>query len=106
MKTLFASKSLAEWREILARQEGQWDVVQHAGEMQHDCQVLANRYMQPVAHPDGRTLNMVSVPIQFDGEPLATARAPDVGEHSEAILADLGLDEQAVLDLKIAGVVF
>jgi crotonobetainyl-CoA:carnitine CoA-transferase CaiB-like acyl-CoA transferase len=106
LEALFASRPLAEWRELLSRQDGQWDVVQHVGEMKDDCQVRANGYMQPVAHPGGRALDMVSVPVQFDGAPLPTARAPDLGEHSEAILADLGLDEQAVLDLKIAGVVF
>src|SRR5689334_14672202 len=33
LKALFLSKSLAQWRDILSRQEGQWDVVQYVGEI-------------------------------------------------------------------------
>jgi crotonobetainyl-CoA:carnitine CoA-transferase CaiB-like acyl-CoA transferase len=106
LKALFASHSLAEWREILSRQDGQSDVVQHVGELGADPQVLANQYMQPVGYPDGRMLRMVSVPMQFDGKPLAASPAPELGSDSEAVLAALGYDEAAILDLKIAGVVF
>jgi crotonobetainyl-CoA:carnitine CoA-transferase CaiB-like acyl-CoA transferase len=106
LDALFAGRTLAEWRTILARQDGQWDVVQHVGELANDPQVRANRYLQPVDYGDGRSLDMVSVPIQFDGAPLRARAAPDLGADSEAVLADLGYDEQAILELKIAGVVF
>ncbi|MFC3173743.1 CaiB/BaiF CoA transferase family protein [Novosphingobium bradum] len=103
---LFASKSLAEWREILARQDGQWDVVQEVGELHEDPQVVANGYMQEVALRDGRKLKVISAPLQFDGAPLPASGAPEVGEHSDEVLAALGFDEEAILNLKIAGVVF
>lgn len=106
LKALFLGKTLAEWRAILARQEGQWDVVQHVGEIKDDCQVIANRYMQRVAHDDGRSLAMVSSPMQFDGAPLPVQLAPELGEDSDAILADLGYGEEQIIDLKIAGIVF
>jgi crotonobetainyl-CoA:carnitine CoA-transferase CaiB-like acyl-CoA transferase len=106
LDALFSSRTLKEWRAILAQQDGQWDVVQHVGELKDDAQVQANRYLQPVDYGDGRKLDMVSVPIQFDGAPLAANPAPDLGADSEAILAGLGYDQAALLDLKIAGVVF
>jgi len=103
---LFRSKTLAEWREILALQDGQWDVVQHVGELKDDAQVKANRYLQRVEYEGGRAMDMVSVPMQFDGAPLAARPAPDLGADSENILTELGYDEQRILDLKVAGVVF
>ena len=103
---LFAAKTLAEWRAILEKQDGQWDVVQHVGELKDDRQVTANGYMQSVEHADGRSLSIVSVPMQFDGAPLAARPAPGVGAHSEEILGTLGYDENAIVDLKVAGVVF
>ncbi len=106
LKALFRGKSLAQWREILALQEGQWDVVQHVGELSNDLQVQANRYMQTVRHEDGRQLQMVSTPMQFDGSPLQPAPAPQLGAHSDAILAGLGYDADEVVALKVAGVVF
>src|SRR4029453_6349480 len=49
LKALFGSKTLAEWRDILSRQDGQWDVVQHVGEIHRDQQVQAHPYFRPGA---------------------------------------------------------
>ena len=106
LKALFAAKTLAEWREILARQDGQWDVVQHVGEMKDDVQVQANDYIQRVDYGDGTTIPLVSVPMQFDGAALRAKRSPELGEGSDAILEGLGYDEDAIIDLKVQGVVF
>jgi len=106
LNAIFLAKDLAEWREVLSRQDGQWDVVQHVGELKDDRQVQANRYMQTVEHEDGSTLQMVSIPMQFDGNALPAKPAPKLGADSETILADLGYDEEKVLALKVAGVVF
>jgi crotonobetainyl-CoA:carnitine CoA-transferase CaiB-like acyl-CoA transferase len=106
LDALFATQTLAAWREILGRQDGQWEVVQHVGELKDDQQVQANGYLQPVAYADGRTLDMVSVPMQFDGAPLPARAAPQLGADSDEVLAALGYDEQAIIDLKVAGVVF
>jgi crotonobetainyl-CoA:carnitine CoA-transferase CaiB-like acyl-CoA transferase len=103
---MFATRTLAEWREILRKQEGQWDVVQNVGELKDDPQVVANRFMQEVDYGDGRSLKMVSAPMQFDGAPLTARPAPDLGVHSDEVLTSLGYDEEAIIDLKVAGVVF
>lgn len=106
LEAMFGSRTLAEWREILPRQDGQWDVVQHVGELKDDCQVQANRYMQRAEDENGRALDMVSIPFQFDGAPLPPRLAPELGADSDAILASLGLDEEQIIGLKIAGIVF
>jgi crotonobetainyl-CoA:carnitine CoA-transferase CaiB-like acyl-CoA transferase len=106
LKALFASKTLAEWRAILSAQDGQWDVVQHVGELKDDVQVQANGYIQRVDYGDGTTIPLVSVPMQFDGATLSARRSPELGDSSDAILAGLGYDEEAIIDLKVQGVVF
>jgi crotonobetainyl-CoA:carnitine CoA-transferase CaiB-like acyl-CoA transferase len=103
---IFATRPLGQWREILARQEGQWDVVQYVGELKDDPQVAANGYMQNVDYGEGRALEMVSAPLQFDGAPMPVRAAPELGAHSEEVLAELGYDDEAIIELKIAGVVF
>jgi crotonobetainyl-CoA:carnitine CoA-transferase CaiB-like acyl-CoA transferase len=103
---IFGSRSLAQWREILATQEGQWDVVQHVGELKDDRQVKANGYLQPVDYGDGRTLMMVSVPMQFDGAPLPARPAPELGADTEVILQELGYDWERIGRLKDAGTTF
>jgi crotonobetainyl-CoA:carnitine CoA-transferase CaiB-like acyl-CoA transferase len=103
---VFATRPLSQWRDILARQEGQWDVVQYVGELKDDPQVAANGYMQNVDYGDGRALDMVSAPLQFDGAPMPVRAAPELGAHSEQVLAELGYDDEAIIELKVAGVVF
>jgi crotonobetainyl-CoA:carnitine CoA-transferase CaiB-like acyl-CoA transferase len=105
VQAMFAAKSLAEWRKILPRTGGQWDVVQHVGELQSDPQVVANDYIQYL-EVDGRRLALASTPMQFDGAALSSSRAPALGADNDAVLAELGLDEAAIIDLKVQGAVF
>jgi crotonobetainyl-CoA:carnitine CoA-transferase CaiB-like acyl-CoA transferase len=106
VKALFASRTLAEWREVLARQDGQWDVVQDVGEIKDDVQARANNLLQTVDYGDGGMIPLVAVPMLFDGEALPARRSPDLGADSDAVLAGLGYDEDAIIDLKVKGVVF
>ena len=102
----FASRPLAEWRERLATQRGPWDVVQYPGELPNDVQAQANHYLQDVVCVGGRRVKMVSVPVQFDGEAMPAAPAPDVGEHSDVVLSAAGFSEEEIVNLKVAGVVW
>jgi crotonobetainyl-CoA:carnitine CoA-transferase CaiB-like acyl-CoA transferase len=106
LDALFATKPLAEWKQILALQDGQWDVVQMAGELVRDEAALANGYVQDVDYGDGRVMKMVATPVQFDRTPLAARPAPELGQHNDEVLAGLGFSEDEVLDLKVAGIIY
>ncbi|MDO7842146.1 CaiB/BaiF CoA transferase family protein [Sphingomonas immobilis] len=103
---IFATRSLADWRVALATQGGQWDVVQQPGELVDDEQVVANALMQDVDYGDGRSLKMVSAPMQFDRKALPARAAPEKGAGNDEVLAELGYDEDAIIDLKVAGIVY
>ena len=100
---LFATRTLAEWKTALGTQEGQWAVVQKAGELPDDEQVMANGYMQEVVWPDGRRSSMVSVPVQFGGAASVSGRAPELGEHTDEVMLESGLDMDQVLEAKLTG---
>lgn len=103
---IFAGRTLQEWQSILARQPGQWNIVQQAGELARDPQAVANRFIQEVDYGDGRAINMVSTPLQFDRQALDARPAPGLGAHNDEVLAALGYTEGQIIDLKVAGVVF
>lgn len=61
--------------------------------------------IQQVDHPDRAGLRVLASPIRVDGRRLPTKAAPLLGADSDAILADLGYDEDARARLRDAGVI-
>ena len=53
----------------------------------------------------GTPFRLVTAPVQFDEEPAVPGRAPGFNEHGDSILAGIGFDEDAIIDLKVRGVV-
>ena len=55
-------------------------------------------------YPDGRSIRLLALPVRT-GDPHPVKAAPTMGEHTEALLAELGYDAQRILTLRAAGVV-
>ena len=54
----------------------------------------------------GTTFRIVPSPLQFDETPPDLTRAPELGEHTDAVLQELlGYDMDKVMDLKIKGAI-
>jgi crotonobetainyl-CoA:carnitine CoA-transferase CaiB-like acyl-CoA transferase len=100
-----ASRDLAEWRDILASFSGQWAVVQTTLEAVDDPQTVANGYVQEYVNAEGEPFRMVAPPVKYGGEAATPLRAPEFNEHGDAILEELGLDWDTIIDLKVKGVV-
>ncbi|RVT89763.1 CaiB/BaiF CoA transferase family protein [Sphingomonas crocodyli] len=101
---MFAKHDLAEWKEKLKGVSIPWAVIQTAREASEDVQVLANGY---VMHVEGQAGDyaLVASPAQFDGAAPSVMRAPTIGEHSDAVLRELGLDDARIAALREGGVV-
>jgi crotonobetainyl-CoA:carnitine CoA-transferase CaiB-like acyl-CoA transferase len=102
---VFASAPLADWRPRLADFAGQWSIAQDSLEVASDPQVVANGYLGETVTATGIPFNLVTVPVQFDGVAAAPHRAPEFNEHCDEILASIDYDIEAVLELKVNGVV-
>jgi crotonobetainyl-CoA:carnitine CoA-transferase CaiB-like acyl-CoA transferase len=105
LNEVFLSLTVDEWRARLASFTGQWTVVQDSMEAVADPQTVANGYVQECHTASGTPFRLVTAPVQFDEEPAAPDRAPEFNEHGDNILGSLGFDQDAILDLKVRGVV-
>ena len=105
LNRVFATATLEQWRERLGSFSGQWTAVQDTLEAAADPQSIANGYVQDCENAAGIGFQLVAAPVQFDEQPATPGRAPEFNEHGDAILAELGYDEDAIIDLKVKGVV-
>ena len=100
----FATRTFAEWKELLAQIDAPWAPVQAVEELLDDPQVIANGYVGEV-NEDGLHYRLPRVPVQLDETPIELHRAPEHGEHTEAILLDLGYSWEQITELKQGGAV-
>jgi crotonobetainyl-CoA:carnitine CoA-transferase CaiB-like acyl-CoA transferase len=105
LRETFAQRDASEWRGRLAGFSGQWTMVQDTLEAASDPQTLANGYVQELETADGTPFKLAAAPVEFGGEPARPRRAPGFNEHGDAILGELGLDWDTIVDLKVRGVV-
>ncbi len=99
---IFATRTLAEWKQALAGIRGVWSPVQRGLELYDDPQVLANGYLADVVPSDGSTFQLVTNPVQFDERPPALERAPALGEHTDEVLRAVGYDNEELIEMKVA----
>jgi crotonobetainyl-CoA:carnitine CoA-transferase CaiB-like acyl-CoA transferase len=101
----FASRTFAEWKQLLGRIDAPWAPVQAVEELLDDPQVLANDYVGDVVIDGEPAYRLPAVPVQFDGDGPELRRAPEHGEHSELVLLELGYTWDDIAALQSEGVI-
>jgi crotonobetainyl-CoA:carnitine CoA-transferase CaiB-like acyl-CoA transferase len=103
---IFASRTLAEWRSAFATLEGPWAPMQTAEELHDDPQAVANGYLPEVDGGDKGRFKLVASPVQFDEAPAAIrGPSPEMGQHTEEVLLELGLEWDDLVRHKQAGAI-
>ena len=105
LRGVFATRTLAEWREGLATMKGAWAAAQTALEVHDDPQVRANGFLPQVSTAEGVRLALAANPVQFDEQAATPVAAPTHGQHTEEILLELGLSWTEIGALKRTGAV-
>ncbi len=66
-----------------------------------DPHTAARRMVETVSHPTIGELKMLGIPFKFSGTPAAVRRPPPLlGEHTDEVLGELGLDDAAIAQLR------
>jgi crotonobetainyl-CoA:carnitine CoA-transferase CaiB-like acyl-CoA transferase len=99
-----AALPLADLKARFAAYDTIWSTMASPTEVIADPQVEANGYFPRV--PDHTTARLTSAPAQIDGAGLdIRRRAPEVGEHTDEVLREVGLDASTISRLREAGAV-
>ncbi|MDZ4827546.1 MAG: CoA transferase [Actinomycetota bacterium] len=98
------SQQLDELKQQLAGHDTIYSSHASPNDVIADPQVEANGYMPAVpGHPTAR---LTSSPMQFDGKGLEIrSRAPEIGEHTDDVLREVGFDPAEIARLRAVGAV-
>ena len=104
LDAVFAEQPTAHWFELL---KGKMPVAPvNALDQAMDNPFLRETDMvQQVDHPDREGIKVLTSPIKVDGERLPTRAGPLLGADSDAILEELGYDEDGIARLRSGGVI-
>lgn len=105
LTSCFESEDLTHWRVALANLDAVWEVAQDTLEVASDPQALANGYIQENRTGNDDRFRLISSPIQFGEAPNTTRPAPEAGQHTEAILEEIGIAWEEIAELKSKGAI-
>jgi crotonobetainyl-CoA:carnitine CoA-transferase CaiB-like acyl-CoA transferase len=102
---VFETRTLADWMERLRAHDCIFEGVQTYTEAVRDPQVLANDFFTEASHPEAGTMTYVATPVTFSRTPaFVSGPSPDIGEHTDEVLAGAGYSTEEIAGLKAHGV--
>jgi crotonobetainyl-CoA:carnitine CoA-transferase CaiB-like acyl-CoA transferase len=103
---VFASKPRDEWMEIFLSHGLLACSVQQIHEVPDDPQALANNYVVPFDHPLQGKVKIPGYPVYFSACAAGTrSAAPQLGEHTDLVLQELGYTDREIDKLKKAEII-
>src|ERR1700720_3826682 len=103
---VFSAKPMAHWYDAFNGVNVTFGAVRGPQEVIKDSQLQANDIVVPLEGAGGKLTSTISSPIQVHGVTKVSARrAPELGEHNDEILKDLGFDANAIDSLRVTGAV-
>ncbi|MBI4310669.1 MAG: CoA transferase [Chloroflexi bacterium] len=103
---VFATKPRDEWLRVLEAADVPCAPINSREDLLKESQAINNRMIVPFQHPvAGRGVSM-GIPLQLSATPGALRRpAPSLGEHTEEVLAEIGLSPEERAHLRDIGII-
>ena len=102
---MFQGRDWPDWLERLQAAELTFGVVNHVEEVANDEQMRASGVVVPFDDGPEDISHTVDTPIWIKGQAKVPPRmAPELGQHTEEVLRELGYDDAGIEELRTAGV--
>ncbi len=103
---VFRTQDAQHWTQVLKEIDIACGPVQDYAQVAEDPQVLANDYITEMEHPRMGHIRLVNTPILFSETP-ARPQGPEpiLGQHTEEVLLELGLDWPEIIELRDQGAI-
>jgi crotonobetainyl-CoA:carnitine CoA-transferase CaiB-like acyl-CoA transferase len=106
LQAIFRERTRDQWGEIFDREGVWWARVQHTHELVDDPQAIASRGFVDLPFADGTSSRTVATPVDFDGRSCEIRQpVPELAQHTEEVLLELGRDWDDIAALKSVGVI-
>src|SRR6185436_17710695 len=103
---IFGSHPMTHWYEVFNGVHVTFGAVRGPQEVITDPQLRANDIIVPLEGAGGKLTSTISSPIQMHGVAKVPAkRAPEIGEHNEEVLKELGFAANEIERLRASGVI-
>lgn len=103
---VFLEKSRDEWMEVFQKYGLMISSVQTIAEVAADPQALINNYAVPFDHPKLGRLMVPGYPVRFSGcQAGMKSAAPDMGQHTDEVMKELGFSDREIINMKNDGVI-
>src|SRR5215813_6457620 len=103
---VFGAQPMAHWYEVFNGVHVTFGAVRGPQEVINDPQLKANDIVVPLEGAGSKLTSTISSPIQVHGVAKVPARrAPNLGEHTDEILRELGFDAKQIDGLRASGAV-
>jgi formyl-CoA transferase len=103
---VFGAQPMSHWYEVFNGVHVTFGAVRGPQEVINDPQLRANEIVVPLDGAGSKLTSTISSPIQVQGIAKVRAkRAPEIGEHNEEVLKQLGFDADAIEALHASGVI-
>ena len=101
---IIATKPLAEWATLCDQQRLIWAPVALPSEVVADPQTRLNEHWATVEHPTLGPFETVQIPVRYGRSPVGPrGPAPEVGQHTEEVLLEVGYTWEEIGNLRDAG---
>jgi crotonobetainyl-CoA:carnitine CoA-transferase CaiB-like acyl-CoA transferase len=106
LAALMRARAKADWLAALEAAKVPCGAINDLGEVFADPQVQARQMTTRVAHPLAGTVELVASPLKLSATPASARRAPPLlGQHTDEVLAELGLAAEERLRLRALQVI-